>query len=280
MKRKSCLLFVSLFLVLFGSFRPAFAEDPHCPGADNPPPPVLKADLSKLIAALEKLKDTNGRNVWQTTDETKAALKEIFESTPTKTKLEQFFQLLFLLQEHIENKNLPMVVEGAGITDVLLEAKVFTDSSFPKKITKVELKHDDPNRAPFYTVDFSDKEVRFPINQGNGFANWDQGMCQVAKQLVFYNPFSFRVRKNRVNPNLVVDDFSGVQIFGDFGSRGMFSIDLNYVDLEKVEFIKGTDQGKVKARVAEREFKENKHSKWFKFIGTMIPNTSRQRIDW
>jgi hypothetical protein len=47
-----------------------------------------------------------------------------------------------------------------------------------------------------------------------------------------------------------------------------------------VEFIKGTDQGKVKAKVSQREFKENKHSGLFKFVGSLIPNTSKQRIDW
>jgi len=259
----------------------AFSEDGKCPGMDDPPPPVLKPDMPKLIAALENLKDAHGRSIWQTTEETKKDLNDIFESVPTKTKLEQFFQLLFLIQRNIEQRDLPMSVEpSGGITEVLLAAKVFTDPAFPKKITSVQLAHDDPNRNPVYTLEFAAPEVRFPINQGKGFASWDQGMCQIAKELVFYNGFSFRVRPNRVNRNLVVDDFDRVELFGSFGSRGMFDIDLNYVELEKVEFIKGTDQGKVKGRVAKREFKENKHSKMFKFIGGMIPNTSKQRIDW
>lgn len=100
------------------------------------------------------------------------------------------------------------------------------------------------------------------------------------KELVFYPGFSFRIRTARNSKNLVVDDFNKVEIYGQFGTRKIFSIDLSYVDLEKVEFIRGTDQGKVRARVAQREFQENKHSKLFKFIGTMIPNTSKQRIDW
>ena len=52
------------------------------------------------------------------------------------------------------------------------------------------------------------------------------------------------------------------------------------IKMEKVEFIEGTDQGRVKSRVSRREFEENKHSSLFKFIGTLIPNTSQQRIDW
>jgi hypothetical protein len=276
-KRKVPFFFLAGLILLV---RSVAAEDSRCPGADDPPPPVLKVDLPKLTSLLEQLKDSQGRIFWKTTEETKEELRETFESTPSKTKLEQFFQLLYLIQRNIGEEALPMVVNPPGITEVLLTAKVFTDAAFPQKITAVELKYDDPNRPPLYRVQFSESEVRFPINRGRGFATWDQGMCQIAKELIFYPGFSFRLRKARNSRNLVVDDFQGVEIYGQFGTRKIFSIDLNYIDLEKVEFIRGTDQGKVKARVARREFKENKHSKLFKFIGSLIPNTSRQRIDW
>ncbi len=266
---------VGLFLV-----PPLYAADDACPGGDSPPTPILKVDLPALVTALEGLKDSKGRGVWTTTPETTAGLKEIFEAVPPKTKLEQFFQLLLLIQQELGQERLPAIVDTPGIIDVLLAARVFTDPSFPRRITRVELKRDDPGRPPLYKVDFSESEVRFPINQGSGFATWDQGMCQIAKELIFYPGFSFRLRKARNSKNLVVDNFRKVEIFGQFGTRKVFSIDLNYVDLVKVEFIRGTDQGKVKARVAQREFKENKHSRLFKFIGSLIPNTSKQRIDW
>lgn len=251
-----------------------------CPGAEAPPPPILDVDLSQVKAALAALRDTRGQEVWKDSSENDAALQDIFKSMPRKTKLEQFFQLLFLIQRNVDLAKAPVTVQPPKITDVLLAAKVFTDPSFPRKITGVELKQDDSNRPPRFRVVFSDGEVRFPINQGEGFATWDQGMCQIAKELVFYPGFSFRIRFARNSKNLVVDDFNKVEIFGQFGTRKIISIDLSYIDLEKVEFIRGTDQGKVKARVAQREFETNKHSKLFKFIGTMIPNTSKQRIDW
>lgn len=244
------------------------------------PPPVLKVDLPQLIVALENIRSDDGKTLYKNSPENEAVLRKIFESTPSKTKLEQFFQLLFLLQNNISKQELPIVVHTPSITNVLLTAKVFTDPSFPKKITKVILQVDDPQRNPYYTVDFSDPEVRFAVNQGKGFSTWEQGMCQTARELIFYNGFSFRIRNNRINKNIVIDDFNKVQLYGNFGSRKFFDIDLNYLDLEKVEFIDGTDQGKVKARVAKREFKENKHSSFFKFIGSLIPNTSQQRIDW
>ncbi len=273
----------SVILCIFSLSLPLQADkidSEKCPGANAPPPPVLKVDLPALIIALENIRTSDGKAIFKNNPENEAVLRKIFESTPSKTKLEQFFQLLFLLQNNISKQNLPIVVHPPSITEVLLTAKVFTDPAFPKKITKVELQVDDPQRNPYYTVEFSDPEVRFSVNQGRGFSSWDQGMCQTAKDLIFYNGFSFRIRNNRINKNLVIDDFNKVQIYGDFGSRKFFEIDLNYLDLEKVEFIDGTDQGKVKARVAKREFKENKHSGFFKFIGSLIPNTSQQRIDW
>lgn len=278
--------FVFTLILLLGIFtfntslKAAKIDDEKCPGANAPPPPVLKVDLPTLIVALENIRTSEGKTIYKNSPENEAVLRKIFESTPAKTKLEQFFQLLFLLQNNINKQALPIVVQPPSITEVLLTAKVFTDPSFPKKITRVDLQVDDPQRNPYYTVEFSDPEVRFTVNQGKGFSSWDQGMCQTAKDLIFYNGFSFRIRNNRINKNLVIDDFNKVQIYGNFGSRKMFDIDLNYLDLEKVEFIDGTDQGKVKARVAKREFKENKHSAFFKFIGSLIPNTSQQRIDW
>jgi hypothetical protein len=288
-KRKGA--FWALFLaslVLFNTFHGASAEGSKeeaeitekCPEAKAPPPPILDVDLAAVKKALGALKSEDGKALWTDSADNDALLAEIFQSTPRKTKLEQFFQLLFLLQKNLDVSRTPVVVKPPQITDVLLAAKVFTDPAFPKTITSVELKRDDGTRPPLYKVQFADQEVRFPINQGRGFSTWDQGMCQIAKQLVFYPGFSFRLRNARNSKNLVVDDFDKVELFGQFGTRKLFSIDLSYVELDKVEFIAGTDQGKVKGRVAQREFQENKHSKIFKFIGTLIPNTSKQRIDW
>jgi len=258
----------------------AGAQESQCPGENAPPPAVLDVDLAALKTSLAALKDTQGRDIWKNTPETDQALEEIFKSTPRKTKLEQFFQLLYAIQKNVDDAMMPVTVQPPKITDVLLTAKVFTEPWFPQHITSVELKRTDTGRPPLYKVQFGQSEVRFPINQGRGFSSWDQGMCQIAKELVFYPGFSFRIRNARNSKNLVVDDFDKVEIFGQFGTRKIFSIDLSYVELEKVEFIAGTDQGKVKAKVAQREFETNKHSALFRFIGTMIPNTSKQRIDW
>ena len=163
------------------------------------------------------------------------------------------------------------------MTEVLLAARVFQDPGFPDQILAVTLTPDG-GKGPRYVVHFRGEEVRFPLNGGAGFAVWGHGKCQLARELVFQNGFSFRLTKS--GENLVVGDFNRVELFGDFGNRGIFDIDLNYAALERVEFIDGTDQGKVKSRVAPREFATNPHSFLFKWIGRLIPDNSRQRIDW
>lgn len=209
---------------------------------------------------------------------TKGGEEDLQKVFSAKTKLEQFFQLLFWIQE--KAPSLPLVARPPGILEVLLAARVFRDPSFPGKIRQVTLLQDDPHKPPRYRVEFSGPEVHFPLNGGTGFAVWDQKMCQTAKELIFTNGFSFRLRPARNSPNLIVDDMEKVQLFGQFGTRRIFNIDLQFVDLEKVEFLKGTDEGRVTCRVARREFLENKHSALFQFIGSLIPNTARQRIDW
>ena len=271
---------MKFFLILF-CFIPIIAwADTRCPLADISSPAVAPADWPALQQSLRHLKDEHGSPVLAATASDEEALHEAFSGTRKISKLEQFFQLLNWIQDQVSEVRLPLTVHGPGITEVLLAARVFRSDDFPKMITATTILRDDPQRPPLIRVQFSKPEVRFPINGGVGFASWDQGKCQVAKELVFYNGFSFRIRKARNSKNLIVEDFVKVNLYGDFGTRKIFKIDLQYVDLEKVEFIWGTDEGKVTARVAQREFKENHHSRLFRFIGTLVPNTARQRIDW
>jgi len=210
-------------------------------------------------------------------DPTDGGLHSIFFGTPRKTKLEQFFQLLYFIQKQRGKGDLPITVGRPQITKILIAARVFTDPTFPDQIGSVTLAVDEKGR-PRYLVRFDRPEARFPLNGGVGFAIWEHGKCQIARSLVFYDGFNFRLRES--GRNLVVDDFDKVELFGDFGTRGIFDIDLSYVELERVEFLDGTDEGKVRSRVARREFKTNPHLFLFRWIGRVIPDTSRQRIDW
>lgn len=245
----------------------AVSHDNKCPLADLPPPPNRSADMPALIRSLQEVGINTGDG----------ELYEIFEGKPQKTKMEQFFQLLYLIQEQKKDQ-LPVTVTRPKITEILLAAKVFTDRSFPDQIASVTLDRSEGKDRSRYQVRFDAEEVRFPLNQGIGFAVWDHGMCQHAQEIVLYDGFNFELKKS--GKNLVVDDFEKVEAFGKFGNRGIFDIDINYAEFERVEFIAGTDEGKVKSRVSHREFATNPHSFLFKFVGRLIPDTSRQRIDW
>mgnify|MGYP001558199259 CR=1 FL=1 len=156
---------------------PLFAvADERCLLADLPPPPVLSADLPRVTLELKKMISFS--------PSAEEALGVVFSA---KTKLEQFFQLLFWIQNQVSEELPPLSARPPGITNVLLAARVFKDPSFPEKIQLVTLSEDDSQKPPRYRVEFSGPEVRFPLNGGVGFAIWDQKMCQIAKELVFYN---------------------------------------------------------------------------------------------
>ncbi|MDO8643346.1 MAG: hypothetical protein Q7S00_00040 [bacterium] len=271
------LLFLTCSLFFFSA---GVGAAERCPGEFDPPPPNRPADIPRVVYTLGQLENQKGEKFWTTTPIVAKQFLGLFEAKPLKTKLEQFFGLLYIIQENLSRDQIPLEVTPPRIQEVLLAAKVFPNDHFPKKIKKVSLSVPDSRKRPVFQVFFEATEVRFVLNEGRGFAVWDTGKCQVAKELVFYNGFSFRLKKGGRSGDLIVYDFDKVQLYGDFGSRRLVNIDLNYVDLEQVRFIDGTDEGKVTVRVAKREFEENEHSSLFRYIGTLIPNTSRQRIDW
>jgi hypothetical protein len=209
-------------------------------------------------------------------DPSAGELHEIFFSTPPKTKMEQFFRLLYYIQKG-KSGEMPLTVTRPKITTLLLAAKVFKNRAFPDQISSVGLSMG-PNDRPRFIVRFDQTEVRFPLNDGIGFAVWDHGKCQLALELVLYDRFGFEL--NESGKNLVVRNFEGVDLFGDFGARGLIDLDLNYAELERVEFLHGTDKGRVNSRVSEREMTTNPHSLLFRLVGRLIPDSSVQRIDW
>ena len=82
------------------------------------------------------------------------------------------------------------------------------------------------------------------------------------------------------NGNLLAQYFKGVDLFGDFGNRGIIDVDIEYVEFRKVEFYKGTFNGKVTAYVSEEEFKQNDHHMLLRLITRFVPDNTVQPIDW
>jgi len=105
-----------------------------------------------------------------------------------------------------------------------------------------------------------------------------EGMCQHAKALVFYGGFSFCLAMQ--NGNLEVSDFENVDLWGAFGSRGFINLDINYVSVKSVEFLRGNAMGLVKAKISRKEFEVNRHFFLLELISKLVTDKSVQAIDW
>ncbi len=204
-------------------------------------------------------------------------IASIFDLSTPKSKLEQFYTMLYRLSQYASHPGDDILLDTARARKLLLAAKVFSDPTFPDRIVAIRLSRRDRAR-PRYHVAFDAKEVRLPLNKGQGFGVFREGMCQHAKALVFYGGFSFAL--SMVDNRLEVGDFEGVDLWGDFGTRGLVDVDLNYVSVRSVEFLKGTPMGLVKAKVSPKEFEVNDHSWLLKVITTFVTDKSVQPIDW
>lgn len=247
------------------NIKPTQAVTTPAPVAIDP----LLQDLNVLTTASgKKMLDAAGL---------RAPLQDIFNVKTPNSKLQQFYRLLHLIAKNsLADIGMGVDFDVTSARKILVTAKVFPDPAFPSHITAIRLVSTD--NIPEYTVSFTDA-VKFPLNQGKGFKSWDDGYCQHAKDLVFAQKFSFRM-KEVGSGNLKVYKFSGVDLFGDFGTRGAVDVDLKYVRLAEVEFIKNSNLGHVKAYISKKEFETSRHSRLLRLVSQIVPNTSLQAIDW
>jgi hypothetical protein len=251
-----------------------------CPGpidSETDPAPV-NGDL--LAANVRGLATTDKAPAMDFTLEAEKELKETVDPNLVKTKMEQFYRLLYVIQAHAQPPALGKIVQfdPAGVRKILATAGVFTDPAIPDQIVAVSVdrtKKEDPR----YTVRFGTDSLKVPLNKGKGFYAWDNGRCQFNESLLFYREFAFSLRV-RPNGNLIARYFSGVDLYGDFGTRGAFNIDLNFIGLRSVEFFKGKKLGEVVAFVSDQEFKKNNHNPLLRFVTKFVSNKSVQPIDW
>lgn len=255
---------------------------------ETPPPPECNikptqavtspapVDIDQLIQDLNALTIQDGKKM---VDAAKLhpVLQEIFDVKHPNSKLQQFYRLLYVIAKNsLVDIGMGVEFNVVSARRILVTAQVFPDPAFPSHITAIRLVSTEG--VPEYAVTFTDA-VRFPLNQSKGFRSWDDGYCQHAKELVFAKQFTFKTREVR-DGNLKVYKFQGVDLFGDFGTRGAVDVDLKYVRLAEVEFIKNSNLGKVKAYISKKEFETSAHSSLLKLVSQIIPNTSLQAIDW
>ncbi len=254
------------------------AEGP-CPGSIESVTDPSPVDLPQLTARVEALHTKDGALALTPGEKLTRGLAETFDLAQVKTKMEQFYRLLFVIFQNLDPK-LPknLNFDPAQVRDILLASKVFTDPQVPNEITEVSIDRK-MSRDPSYIVQFASPLTEIPLNGKEGFYAWEEGRCQFTKSLLFQSRFSFGLYVNR-KKNLVVKNFQGVDMFGDFGSHRFVELELQYISLKRVEFFAGTKLGEIEAYISEEEFARNSHSPFLRLVSRFAGSKSIQPIDW
>jgi hypothetical protein len=237
-----------------------------------------QVDLGQVLRDVHALRDSRQVPLFRGPNRAlDRALETLFDSSAPRSKLEQFYTLLFHIARYASHPGDEIAFDVPSALTLLLSSKVFSGPEFPRQIVGIQLNRADRAR-PRYQVTFGKPEVWLPLNQGLGFGVFREGMCQHAKALVFYGSFGFALAMT--GGQLIVSDFDNVDLWGTFGTRGWVDIDLNYVSVKSVEFLNGHGMGLVRAKVSRREFEVNQHFFLFELIARFVTDKSVQPIDW
>ena len=269
---------VFIFISSVAQAKPA----PQCTVEDIPETQPRPVDLDKLYAVIGELQSVDGRlQAIPLTEGLKAELADIFRQNNPRTKLDQFYRMLFALAQAFPwGDDREVELSGPSVAAILKVAGVIEHPDFLKRLETFHLLYP-KGRTPLYRVDYAGEETEFPLNHGKGFSLYRNGMCQTTRSLLFRREFSFKMRQRPRSHNLLVYDYRGVDLVGDFGTRHpLIKVDLNYVTLSSVEFVEGTNLGIVKAQVSRHEFEVNDHNWLLKQVTRVVGNTSTQPIDW
>ncbi len=264
--------FVVLVLLLFASS--AFAIENRSKqvleSTDFSVDQVLN-DVYALVDS-EKVKLFDQRN-----EEMDKELVTLFDTSILRSKLEQFYTMLYHISRYATIGKDELHIDRDLTIKLLISSRVFTDREFPKNISSIFLSRYNRDK-PFYKVSFSSDRLELGLNYGDGYGIARVGMKQEAQALVFYGGFSFKLRKKR--ENVEAYDFDGVDLYGNFGSRGIINVDINYVAVKSVEFHKASEMALVKAKVSRKEFEINKHTWLLGLVTRFVTDKSLQPLDW
>jgi len=213
----------------------------------------------------------------QKNEEMDRNLIALFDTSILRSKLEQFYTMLYYISRYATIEKDKLNIDRDLTIKLLISSRVFTDKEFPKNISNVFLSRKNREK-PLYKVSFSDDRVELGLNYGDGYGISKVGMKQEAQALVFYGGFSFKLRTR--GENVEAYDFDGVDLYGNFGSRGFVDVDINYVAVKSVEFHKASEMALVKAKVSRKEFEINKHTWLLGLVTRFVTDKSLQPLDW
>ncbi len=267
------LLFICLTLLLTSA--PVFAFDSKSEQVITKP---SKFSINQVLDDVYALVDSEGVKLFREENrEMNKELMELFDVSILRSKLEQFYTMLFYISKYASIEKDEFIIDRNSTIRLLISSEVFSDPEFPKRISRVFLVRNNREK-PFYKVFFDSNEVRLDLNKGDGYGISREGMRQQAKALVFYGSFSFRLREK--GDNVEAFDFENVDLYGSFGSRGFINVDINYVTVKSVEFHKGSEMALVRAKVSRREFEINEHTWLLDLVTRFVTDKSLQPLDW
>ncbi len=213
----------------------------------------------------------------QKNEEMDRELIALFDKSILRSKLEQFYTMLYYISKYATIGKDEFNIDRDLTIKLLISSRVFTDREFPQNISSIFLSRE-KREKPFFKVSFSSDRVELGLNHGDGYGISKVGMKQEAQALVFYGGFSFKLRKK--GENVEAYDFDGVDLYGNFGSRGIVDVDINYVAVKSVEFHKASELALVKAKVSRREFEINEHTWLLGLVTRFVTDKSLQPLDW
>jgi len=264
-----------LFLVLMLSSVPILAFDNKFETVAVGPD---EFSIDQVLTDVYALIDSENVKLFKSKDEDMdKKLMELFDVSILRSKLEQFYTMLFYISKYASIEKDEIVIDRDSTIKLLISSKVFTDLEFPNNISNVYLSRKILEN-PVYKVSFNNDRVELGLNYGDGYGISRVGMKQEAQALVFYGSFSFKLREK--GENVEAYDFDGVDLYGNFGSRGFINVDINYVAVKSVEFHKASEMALVKAKVSRREFEINKHTWLLGLVTKFVTDKSLQPLDW
>jgi hypothetical protein len=235
-------------------------------------------DVNQVLNDVYALVDSENVKLFnQKNEEMDKELIALFDVSILRSKLEQFYTMLYYISRYATIEKDEFDIDRDLTIKLLISSRVFTDREFPKNISNVFLSRYNREK-PFYKVSFSSDRVELGLNYGDGYGISRVGMRQRAEALIFYGSFSFKLRKK--GENVEAYGFDGVDLYGNFGSRGIINVDINYVAVKSVEFHKASEMALVKAKVSRREFEVNEHTWLLGLVTRFVTDKSLQPLDW
>ena len=270
-RNSTCLCLMLLLLTI-----PVFASDSK---SDQSITKSTEFSINQVLDDVYALVDTEGVKLFKEKNkEMDKELKELFDVSILRSKLEQFYTMLFYISKYASIEKEEFFFDRQSTIKLLISSEVFTNREFPRKISKVYLSRHN-RKCPSYKVFFDSDRVDLELKNGKyGYEVFREGMLQQVKALVFYGSFSFRLKKK--GENVKAFDFKGVDIYGSFGSRCFINVDINYVAVKSVEFHKGSEMALVRAKVSRKEFEINEHTWLLGLVMRFITDKSLQPLDW